>query len=367
VSQKTILLLSAYDSPSHIYWREGLVEHFPEHQWQVLTLPPRYFSWRIRGNSLSWAFGTEREVLYRQYDLIIATAMVDLSALRGFLPHLADIPTVVYCHENQFVYPRNDYQQSPVEQQLTSIYTALCADRVIFNSAFNRKTFSEGVERLLQMMPDFVPEQIAQTIDKKSDVIPVSLLDDCQLPSRSNKHFTVIWNHRWEYEKGPDRLLLVIQAVLEKKLPIRFSIVGQKMRHEPEEFEQIHNLLVKADALGAWGPQSRKNYLHCLQNSHVVLSTTLHDFQGLAVMEAVAAECVPLVPDRLAYQDYYPALYRYESRIPDMHAEARAAANKIEQFYLKWKEGKLSPPKDIHLPFWGSQKAVYQRLIDDLE
>src|SRR5690606_31607509 len=52
-----ILLLSAYDADSHRRWREGLVRELPQHAWTVLALPPRHFSWRIRGNALSWAFG----------------------------------------------------------------------------------------------------------------------------------------------------------------------------------------------------------------------------------------------------------------------------------------------------------------------
>jgi len=50
-----ILLLSAYDAASHRHWREMLVTGFPEHDWTVLTLPPRHFNWRMRGNALSWA------------------------------------------------------------------------------------------------------------------------------------------------------------------------------------------------------------------------------------------------------------------------------------------------------------------------
>jgi len=367
MAEKTILLLSAYDTPSHVYWREGLVEHFPEYEWHTLVLPPRYFSWRIRGNSLSWAFGKDREALYRKYDVIIATSMVDLSALRGFMPHLGEIPTIVYCHENQFVYPRNDYQHSPVEQQLTSIYTVLCADKVVFNSTFNRKTFHDGAQKLLKMMPDFVPEDIAGIIDKKSVVIPVPLHDDCHLDIDKSKNFTVIWNHRWEYDKGPDRLLLAIQAVLSKKIPIKFNIVGQKFRTEPEEFAQIHAVLTKADALSNWGHQSRKNYLHCLHSSHVALSTAVHDFQGLAVMEAVAAGCVPLVPDRLAYPDYYPAPYRYTSNILDRQGEADDLAMMLEQYYRKLQEARLVLPAEVMLPYWSSQKPVYQQLIASLK
>lgn len=372
MTDKTILLLSAYDAPSHQYWHQGLVNNFPEYEWQVLTLPPRYYSWRMRGNSLSWAFGGDRDLLYRSYDLIIVTSMVDLSSLRGFLPHLGDIPTLVYCHENQFFYPRNDYQHSPVDQQLTSIYTLLCADKILFNSEFNLDTFMDGADKLLKLMPDHVPLNICNLIKNKSEIISVPLLDDCRLEpkkaeAKKNKRFSIVWNHRWEYDKGPDRLLLAVQEILARKIPVQFNIVGHQFRNQPDEFEQIDELLIKADAMGAWGHQSRKNYLRCLQMSHVVLSTAMHDFQGLAVMEAVAAGCVPLVPDRLAYPHYYPAAYRYQSNIPDMQAEAKSLAIKIEEFYKKWKEGRLHLPSEIDLPFWSKQKPVYQRLIEDLE
>ena len=43
-----VLLLSPYDAMSHRYWREGLKNTFTEYEWVELTLPPRYFNWRIR-------------------------------------------------------------------------------------------------------------------------------------------------------------------------------------------------------------------------------------------------------------------------------------------------------------------------------
>jgi len=93
----------------------------------------------------------------------------------------------------------------------------------------------------------------------------------------------------------------------------------------------------------------------------------VHDFQGLAVMEAVAAGCVPLVPDRLAYQDYYPVNFRYESNIPNMQVEADALATQLEQYYKKWQDSRLLLPKEVHLPYWSSQKPVYQKLLEDLK
>ena len=96
-----ILLLSGYDAASHRLWHENLARMMPEHEWTPLALAPRNFSWRLRGNALSFAFG-ERETLSRPYDLMIATSMVDLSTLRGFMPALAAIPTLLYFHENQY-------------------------------------------------------------------------------------------------------------------------------------------------------------------------------------------------------------------------------------------------------------------------
>jgi hypothetical protein len=158
-----ILLLSAYDAESHRYWREGLVAAFAEHDWTVLTLPARYFSWRIRGNSLSWS-RQERARLEAGYDLVIATSMVDLATLRGFVPQLAQVPNLVYFHENQFAYPVTSEQNSrgTVEAQIVNLYSALCADRVLFNSHYNRQTFLSGVARLLKKLPDFVPDDILQ-------------------------------------------------------------------------------------------------------------------------------------------------------------------------------------------------------------
>src|SRR5690606_35019293 len=85
---KRILLLSAYDAASHKHWRQQLVTLFPGSHWTELVLPARYFSWRIRGNSLSWAFN-HRQKLTDNYDLLIATSVCDLASLRGFVPELA--------------------------------------------------------------------------------------------------------------------------------------------------------------------------------------------------------------------------------------------------------------------------------------
>jgi len=305
-----ILLLSAYDADSHVYWRKGLVEHLDEHEWTVLSLPGRYFSWRMRGNSLSWAF-EQRELLSQAYDLVVATSMTDLSALRGFVPSLAQIPTLVYFHENQFAYPSSGQAFKTVEPCILNLYTALAADYCLFNSEYNRRTLLEGAKALLKKMPDHVPTGLIERIEERSAVVPVPLkLDSFQQNAPELNSFNIVWNHRWEYDKNPQLLLEAMQTLLTKRKDFTLHVVGQQFRKVPEQFGALKALL--GNCAGEWGYlDSRKAYLALLAKADVVLSTADHDYQGIAVLEGAASGARPVVPDRLAYQELFPEACRY--------------------------------------------------------
>jgi len=316
-----ILLLSAYDAMSHKMWRRRLIDMFPKHNWTQLVLPPRHFNWRIRGNSLQWALN-EKDRLNQDYDLLIATSMVDLASLRGFIPSIAGLPTLLYFHENQFVYPLGSTQRSNnVEPQLVPLYSALCADAIVFNSNYNRSTFLQGTKALLKKLPDQLSPELLERIEK-SEVIPVPLEEfplepAIPAPGSPRQILDVIWNHRWEYDKGPKLLLGLAEAMLAQRSLIRLHVVGQQFRSSPAEFERIAALLQQhAAALaidqGSFGfIESREDYIGLLRRCDVVLSTALHDFQGLAIQEACTLGCTPLVPDALVYPEYIDSEFRY--------------------------------------------------------
>ena len=106
--------------------------------------------------------------------------------------------------------------------------------------------------------------------------------------------------------------------------------------------------------------------LHALMGrADIVLSTALHEFQGLGVMEAVCQGCVPVVPDRLAYREIYPAAFRYTSALEDEAAEARAAAQTIVQMAADLAAGQVRPPG---LGEWSVEalRPRYQRVFECL-
>lgn len=341
---------------------------FAQWEWQVLTLPPRHFSWRVRGNALYWS-QVEKDTLQAQYDLVVATSMVDLATLRGLVPTLARRPTLLYFHENQFEYPQHRQQHTLVEAQVTSVYSGLAADRILFNSAYNRETFLRGCDQLLGKLPDFVPAGVVASLRDKSDVVPVPLAMSAseritaQWPATDStpgkQKLRLVWAGRFEHDKGGESLLPVLMSLEAAGLDYELALVGQQFRDEPAVFGEIKarcgHRLVHSGYI-----ETEMAYRGLLEAADIVLSTASHEFQGLAIMEAVQHNCVPVVPNRLVYPEIYPRLFCYES-IPDNPvAEARSAADAILAVAADWQYYRDSVP-DL-TPF--SQRSlvpVYER------
>lgn len=365
-----VLLLSGYDAPSHKRWREGLAAAFPDWSWTQLALPPRHFKWRMRGSGFVWA-QTQRQCLSRDYDLLIATSMVDLASLRGLVPELAQLPSLVYFHENQFAYPTRQQQKANVEPQLVNLFSAACADRIAFNSRYNQESFFQGVDALLRRLPDAFPAQTLTQLKSRSQVLPVPLEAECFVANQADPEtLTLVWNHRWEYDKGPDRLLAALELFLQERsqsVPLKVHVVGQQFRQEPEAFAELKPLLSRAGVLGHWGfVPNQHDYRRVLAQSHGVLSTALHDFQGLSVLEAVAAGCRPLVPDREAYPEWFEPRYRYASHPQEPNREARILADSLLRWQSDFQANQLLPPSPVDFLSWEEWRRRYASDLTEL-
>jgi glycosyltransferase involved in cell wall biosynthesis len=334
------LLLSAYDADSHRHWHECLCAGLEDWQWQVLSLPPRHFNWRVRGNPLQW-YVAEREQLEADYDLLLATSMVDLATLRGLVPALASLPSLLYFHENQFAYPPGRGQHGVLEAQMVSIYSALAADQLLFNSRYNRDTFLEGVDALLKRLPDKLPASIVTDLAARAQVLPVPVEpSSVSALALDPTRLQVVWNHRWEYDKGVGELLEIADFLVAQALPFTLHVIGRQFRDRPTEFDQLKSCLVEKGALGRWGyVEDRAEYMALLAACDVVISTALHDFQGLSVLEACAMDCTPLVPDRLVYPEWFEPEFRY--------GDSEQAVARLEQLWLLKNRGDALPKADV--------------------
>jgi len=335
-------LLSAYRAQSHARWADWLLSTFSEFDWQRFELPGRHFSWRIRGNPLSWLDSLPAQTP----DLIIATSMVDLATLKGLHPRLAGVRTVLYFHENQFAYPKSAAQTTSLEAQMVQLYSALAADRVLFNSDYNRRTFIGGIDALLARMPDHVPEGVSSRIAEKSRTVPVPI--DPIRPADVRDRVLIAWNHRWEYDKNPDLFADAMIALGQRGVEFRLALLGPRHRKTPAALARLREAMperiVADDAL----PTSE--YRAVLGRAAIAVSTATHEFQGLGMLEAASAGCLPLVPDALCYPEIYPAEYRYP---PD---DRGALVNRLAD----WLSGNAPDPVNVERwtalqlePDWG--------------
>jgi len=306
-------LFSAYRAESHARWADWLVSTFGEFEWQRLELPGRHFSWRVRGNPLSWL----DDLPERTPELIVATSMVDLATLKGLHPRLAGVRCVVYFHENQFAYPRSDAQTTSVEAQMVQLYGALAADRVLFNSEYNRQSFMRGVDALLERMPDHVPSGVCRRLAGKSEILPVPI--DPIRPPETQDPKLIAWNHRWEYDKNPDLFADAMIALAERDVEFRLALLGQRHRRTHQALARLRKTL--PDRIIADGDLSADEYRAMLGRAGIAVSTAIHEFQGLGMLEAASAGCAPLVPDALCYPEIYPAAYRYPAGDRDVLVE----------------------------------------------
>jgi len=308
---KRILIIEPYFGDSHRRLIEGMSKYLP-FEFATITMKPRKWKWRMRGAAMYLA--KELQKISQQFDCLFCSSFMSLTDLVALGPKwLRDIPKIVYFHENQLVYPVRLQKEWDFHFGMTNVITAMCADKVIFNSEFNRKSFLETIPIFLKKFPDYRPTKVVETIGAKSQVMPPPLdadeFKDLLFHDKSGS-VKFLWNHRWEFDKNPESFFKVLEDLQSEGYAFRVNVLGEKFKEHPPVFDQARESL--RDSIDHWGyVPERRAYLQMLAHSDVVISTALHEFFGIAVMEAVAAGCYPMLPNRLAYPYIFPRQFLY--------------------------------------------------------
>jgi glycosyltransferase involved in cell wall biosynthesis len=202
----------------------------------------------------------------------------------------------------------------------------------------------------LGRLPDKVPVGVPETLAKKSGVlaVPVEVKEmasgESGWPgSGAGRPLRLLWSGRFEYDKGGEHLLAILRRLETRTLEYELAVVGQQFRQAPPVFAEIADEFSHRLVHFGYLPD-RSDYRALLRGADMVLSTALHEFQGLAVLEAVAAGCLPVVPDRLAYTELYPRHCRYQSCLEDPETEADSAVEYLLRSWRGLQRGALQIP-----------------------
>ena len=272
---------------------------------------------------------------------IFCSSFLDVAAFRGLLPPEGHrLPVFVYFHENQFAYPVRVHDERDFHFALTNITTALAADSVAFNSAYNLDTLVAGYRDLARKCDDMEVAGVEETIRAKSRVlfpgIDFHAIDAAGEGEDAGGGAAplIIWNHRWEHDKGPEIFFTTLYRLQERGVGFRLAVAGQSFVRQPGVFAEARERL--AGRIVHFGTVAgRENYARLLASADVVVSTAGHEFYGISVIEAVRAGCRPLLPDRLSYPGLFPAEFLYADNDLD-----QALVRALEQGRLGRREGR---------------------------
>jgi glycosyltransferase involved in cell wall biosynthesis len=129
----------------------------------------------------------------------------------------------------------------------------------------------------------------------------------------------IVWPHRWEHDKNPAAFFNALYALKDGGCQFSLSVLGETYSEIPPVFLEAKDKL--ADEILNFGyVDTRDNYLKILREADVVVSTANHEFFGVSVLEAAYLGCYPVVPNRLAYPEIYPAecLYNTDCQLVKM-------------------------------------------------
>ena len=354
-----VLLVEPYYGGSHQAWADGYAAN-SRNEVALVTHEARFWKWRMHGAHLTLAAELAAAVA-EPPGVVLASSMMSVGAFAGAARRsIGDAPIAVYFHESQFAYPLSPLDRPDLTYPMINWSSAAVADLVIFNSEFHRTHFFVEVERFLRQFPDRRHAGLVESAAERSIVLPVGV-DLRRIGQRSMGRRggppLILWNQRWEHDKGPDEFVAMLETLVAEDLDFEVAVVGERFVSSPESFDRLPGLL--GDRLVAFGFRPDDEYVDLLRRADVVVSTAEHEFFGIAIVEAMAAGAFPVLPDRLVYPDRIPERFRDRCLYDDADActervrwaiqnriEAQAIADQLAQSVQQFDWSVAAPTYD---------------------
>ncbi len=353
-----ILLVEPWQTGSHLAWAEGY-RASSGHEVDIVGLPGELWRWRLRGGALPLAEKITTWIdVHGQPDLLLVSGLVDVAELLGLARRnlSPDVGVVIYQHESQLVYPvaEGNYDNGAA---LRNWMSWCVADLVLFNSYHHMRSVTEALPGFIRSLPDRTHEPMLESVIGRFEVFPVGVdlgripereplpplsahpsslrfldengdaatadgstanestangstvdrpdADGADVSAGSPRRPVILWPHRWERDKDPAAFLAALRKVREAGLDFGLVLAGQDppSGSTVAAEERAAAETEFAEHIVASGDFDRAEYLEQMAQCDLVVSCAKHEFFGVAVVEAVASGCIPLLPNALSYPE----------------------------------------------------------------
>lgn len=293
---------------SHEAFARGWIER-SRHDWTLLGLPAERWKWRMRAAGL--ALGERLAALRRAPDVVVATSLIDLAHLKARAALPPRTRFLLYLHENQFDYPRPRGVALERGFAMAHVASLLVADGAAINSRAHLNSLADGARRFLGEVAAPAPRGLAAALRRVRILPPGVDFDGFPAPGPRplGDPPAIVWNHRWEDDKRPAAFARLVLRLADGDRRFRLILLGPSAQAKPLPLDLIRGRL--ADRIVRDGAaETRAEYVEQLARGDVAVSLAAQENFGYAVVEAMAAGCVPLLPARLSYPEILPPALR---------------------------------------------------------
>ncbi|MFQ5675798.1 MAG: DUF3524 domain-containing protein, partial [bacterium] len=250
--------------------------------------------------------------------------------------------------------------------------SALAADKVFFNSEYHRRDFLKELVCFLKHFPDHNNLETVEKIAEKSAVLSLGLdlkrFDEYSFGNGRagfetlNNRPTILWNHRWEYDKNPQEFFKALLMLSDKGLDFGVAVLGECFGQQPDEFRVAKEKL--GDKVVHFGyAENFADYAKWLWQADILPVTSKQDFFGASVVEAIYCDCLPILPSRLTYPELLPT--RFHSRC--LYENFDDLLRRLENAILSFPDlPRQSLRKSVGKFSWSQLAPAYDKAFEDI-
>jgi glycosyltransferase involved in cell wall biosynthesis len=295
-----ILYLESFYSGSHKFFLDNLIK-YSDFEIEKIVIEEK--TWRLNyEKSALFYFSKIKNI--ENYDLIIASSLVDVSVLKGFYKTFPKV--IIYWHENQFEYPnkKSDYLG------LKDLHNFITADVNIFNSSFHKNDFFTKAKKEINKFNLFDLETILGDKYFSSPVIypgfDMKNVDLSNVNPQIKTHIPIIlWNHRWSKDKDYFMFFSMMRYLKKRDYKFKLNIFGEATLIGNKDFEYFKEQM--GDYINKFGYlESKFEYYKEVLNSDIVISTAIEENFGISMVESMYMGLTPVLPNRLSYPELIP-------------------------------------------------------------
>lgn len=355
-----IALIEPFLGGSHAAWARGYAAK-SNHQVTIIGQSGAHWKWRMHGGAITCARAAN--ALDHRPDVFLCSDMVDAAVFRSLLrPEWRSVPLAVYFHENQLTYPWKEGTGDKAHDRhyaFINYTSALSADAIFFNSNYHRNVFLEALPGFLKAFPDDRNEHTIAEIAEKSTVLPIGMdlqrFDSFIGQNAEPPKPMVLWNHRHEHDKNPEAFFQLLFRLDAAGVEFSLAVAGESFADSPPIFDVAKEKL--SHRITHWGYcSSFDDYARLLCARPVLPVTSMQEFFGIAVAEAIHCGARAILPQRLSY----PGLFGEDA---DFYTTAEALFEKTKQALTV---PQLQATRQMSRYDWTEMAPVYDRAMSGL-